>query len=467
MNSKAKLDKSIEDGIAMMMSKMAGNNLKEYDSSQLSKSQRAIVETDDKNVIVVAGAGSGKTRVLTERIKYLVESKGVDPSNIVAITFTNMAADEMRERLAKVKGIGDAFIGTIHAFANKIFANSGSEYQIFNDEKDNEFHKYLIENYCTDLTMTKYLKYKDMKVLVDQGRASESDLQELLLPSELYELKAIEGRADDGVDKHELMIEFPETVLTLMKKYNVISFNQLLEEATRYFNSLNSKIEYVLVDEFQDVGPLEYNFIKGLNAENSMYVGDDWQSIYSFKGSSVRIFKSLVRGKEFKTYYLAENYRSAKKIIEFANSIINQVDDKINKEVKIISDKEGSVVVDSKFRVNDYLKKIKSDGNYKDWFILTRNNKEIFEMCDRLSMLGIPYSSFKKSNMTLNEMRLEMSNNTVKVLTVHTSKGLESKNVLLVGNFPVRQPPYLKNPEERRVMYVGCTRSEENLIVLN
>lgn len=127
----------------------------------LDEQQNEAVHTRSNLALVVAGAGSGKTRVLTERVKFLI-SEGVQPSNIVAITFTNMAAEEMKERLASVEGIGDVFIGTIHSFANRVMKLQGNtNYRIYNDDIENDFHRELISKYCKSLTFERYLEYKD------------------------------------------------------------------------------------------------------------------------------------------------------------------------------------------------------------------------------------------------------------------------------------------------------------------
>ena len=149
----------------------------------LDQQQDLAVHARDNNVLVVAGAGSGKTRVLTERIKFLLE-EGVPPCNIVAITFTNMAAEEMKERLYDVEGIGDAFIGTIHSFANRVMKLSGENYRIYDDGIDNDFHRELITKYCKSLTFDRYLEYKDMKTQEMMGKITEKELNDFLIPSE-------------------------------------------------------------------------------------------------------------------------------------------------------------------------------------------------------------------------------------------------------------------------------------------
>ena len=181
-------------------------------------------------------------------------------------------------------------------------------------------------------------------------------------------------------------------------------------------------------------------------------------------GGNVSYFNKLTKSKNWKTYYLNNNYRCGSKIIDIANRIIAQADDIIPTSVVCMSGKEGSVIIDSKFKIDQYLKRL---DNYKDWFILVRTNKDIAKLEILLNALNIPYISFKKGEMTLEEMRKCMAENKVKLLTIHTSKGLESKNVLLYGNFPIKQKPYLRNNDEIKVQYVGMTRSMENLIILN
>ena len=107
------------------------------------------------------------------------------------------------------------------------------------------------------------------------------------------------------------------------------------------------------------------------------------------------------------------------------------------------------------------------EGHYKDWFILVRANKDIHEVSAHLLSMNIPFVSFKQGGSSHDDIQYQMNLDAVKVLTVHSAKGLENKHVILYGNFPVRQKSYLRNSDERKVMYVGCTRAEDTLIILN
>lgn len=120
-----------------------------------------------------------------------------------------------------------------------------------------------------------------------------------------------------------------------------------------------------------------------------------------------------------------------------------------------MSNKPGKVIIDSKQKIDKYLKEMK---DYKDWFVLVRTNKDLAQLELKLNDLEIPYISFRKGEISLDEMRKCMAEDKVKLLTIHTSKGLESPNVLMWGNFPIVQKPYLRNNDEIKVRYVGITR---------
>ena len=210
----------------------------------LDKAQQEIVDSKEHKIIVGAGAGSGKTRVLIERVKKLLLD-GVEPSNMVVITFTNMAAEELKERLIDVPGIGDCFVGTIHSFANKIFKNSNEVYKLYTEEIQDQFMTVLTNLYAKYITMDKYFIWKDIRRKIDLGILDESELQAVLLPSEIYEINVFMGDI-----KNE---EYPDTVPSLCKKHNVITFDELLKRTTEYFKSINGKVEYLFVDEFQDI----------------------------------------------------------------------------------------------------------------------------------------------------------------------------------------------------------------------
>ena len=240
----------------------------------LDKNQLEIVNSTESKIIVEASAGSGKTRTLIERVKKLLID-GIKAENIVVITFTNMAAEELKERLIDVPGIGDCFVGTIHSFANKIFKNSNQNYKIFTEEIQDQFMNVLISLYGKFLTMERYLEYKDFQKKVDLGLYEESNITTYFSSGERYEINVFLKNIPDN--------NYKENMASLCKKHNVITFDELLKRTTEYFKEINGKVEYLFVDEYQDIGPLEKNFFQALNADNYFYVGDEKQSLYAFK----------------------------------------------------------------------------------------------------------------------------------------------------------------------------------------
>lgn len=329
----------------------------------LDKQQEAVVKAKENKIVVIAASGAGKTTTLTERIRYI--SQFVDPQDIVAITFTNMAAEEMRERLS-----GDAngaFIGTIHSYANKLLSRAG---------------------YDTS-TALKNDKFDDL---------------------------------------FNMIMEHPQVI---------------------------EKVKYLLVDEFQDVARCQFDFFMKINPDNFFVVGDDYQNIYSWRDADVSLFKSLVDDPSYAVYKLENNYRSGSRIISFAKRQLGN-QELIFKNVyckrKItgyVSETDATYI-----EVCDFLR---GRADYKDWFILCRSNKEVDDTMYYLSKAGIPATTFKKSELTRAEMQRMLNEDNVKVLTIHSAKGLEATNVI-VWNF------YCKDDEDRRVAYVAATRAKDNLI---
>ena len=205
----------------------------------LDEKQLEIVNSNEPRIIVEAGGGSGKTRCLIERIKRLLND-GVEAQNIVAITFTNMAAEEMKERLIDVPGIGDCFIGTIHSFANKIFKNSNEDYKLFNEDIQDQFMNVLITLHAKFTKLEDYFQYKEYLKKVDNGLMEESDIQNLMPRKSLYEIKVFMNQIDDP--------NYPETMNTLCKKHNVITFDELLKKTAQYFKEINVNKENMVVD---------------------------------------------------------------------------------------------------------------------------------------------------------------------------------------------------------------------------
>ena len=240
----------------------------------LSKIQQEIVDSKAAKIIVDAGSGSGKTRVLTERVKRILQ-EGVNPKSVVVITFTNMAADELYTRLADVPKIKDCFIGTIHAYANKLLKKTGYNFEIFSEYYQTQFMTELIPKYANYCTVDDYVQFVKYERLVTAGKMPKSSIKDKFSSWKVYdELLGLLGRSSTRY--------FEQTVVSLCKANNILTFDELIKLATEYFESSNTNLEYLFVDELQDIGYLEYNFLMQLNATNYFVIGDDYQAIFGF-----------------------------------------------------------------------------------------------------------------------------------------------------------------------------------------
>ena len=289
------------------------------DLSRLNKQQREAVMHIDGPMLVLAGAGSGKTSVLTNRIAYLIEN-GVNPGNILAITFTNKAAKEMKERVLKLIGSeGNSIqISTFHSLGLRL----------------------LKENYSK-------LGYKSNFVILDSDdtlTVVKKIMKEMNLNPKFYNARDIRNKISSA--KNELMsvsefakLEFDQSIVQVFEKYskkllinNSVDFDDLLLLPIKLFKEYpdtlkyyQDKYKYVLIDEYQDTNEAQYIFSKMLcnNHKNIFVVGDNDQAIYAFRGAN---FKNILNFEkdyaDCKVIMLEENYRSTQNILDAANSVI-------------------------------------------------------------------------------------------------------------------------------------------------
>lgn len=288
----------------------------------LDPEQKKAVEQTEGPVLILAGAGSGKTRVLTYKIAYLIE-KGTKPENILAVTFTNKAANEMKERILKLVGQTPPYVGTFHAFCAKLLRIDGREIGIPSG--------YLIYDSDDSLSLVK-------RIMTDRGISVKN-----FKPSSI--LSAISGAKSELItpDDYEQFARgyFARTVSEVYREYqkmlfdiNACDFDDLLMQTVKLFEKSPQtlgkwagRFEYVLVDEYQDVNRSQYILTKMLASvhKNLTVVGDASQAIYSFRGAD---FRNILNFKsdflDVKVFNLEQNYRSTGNILEAANKIISQ-----------------------------------------------------------------------------------------------------------------------------------------------
>lgn len=374
---------------------------------QLNEPQALAVQTVEGPVMIIAGAGSGKTRVLTYRIAYLIE-KGVDPFNILALTFTNKAAKEMKERIAKVVGITEArnlYMGTFHSVFSKILRAEADKigYPANFTIYDSDDSKSLIKT----ITIEMGLDDKVYKPNMVQSRISSA--KNSLINSIAYKLNQDIQMDDLEARKPKIGAIFEKYTQRCFKA-SAMDFDDLLLKTFELFHKYpeilhkyQHRFKYVMVDEFQDTNFAQYSIIKQLSAlyQNICVVGDDAQSIYAFRGADITNILNFEKDyPELKTYKLEQNYRSTKNIVSAANSVIGKNKNQLEKlvwtsngagnKIQVIKattdNEEGNFVAQAIFnyRMNHQLAN-------RDFAILYRTNIQSRAMEEALRRLNIPY----------------------------------------------------------------------------
>lgn len=371
-----------------------------YDT--LNPPQREAVAQTEGPVLILAGAGSGKTRVLTHRIAYLMDEKGVNPWNILAITFTNKAAQEMRERVDKLVGFGSEsiWVSTFHSACVRILRrhidNLGydTNFTIY----DTDDQKSLMKDVCRKMNIDTKI-YKERSLLAQISHAKD----ELLTPDDM-EMKAA---GDYNMKKVASVYREYQAAL---RKNNALDFDDLIVKTVELFEKCGAVLEYyqerfkyIMVDEYQDTNTAQFKFISLLaqRYQNLCVVGDDDQSIYKFRGANIGNILGFEHVfPDARVIRLEQNYRSTRNILNAANQVIANNTERKAKTLWT-ENEEGSKVHFRQF-LNAYeeaeyvageIGKLKKNGlgNYRDCAILYRTNAQsrIFE--EKFIAANIPY----------------------------------------------------------------------------
>lgn len=293
----------------------------------LNPQQKLAVQAPDLPLLIIAGAGTGKTKTLTSRLSYLVNEKGVSPDKICAITFTNKAAEEMRNHISAVScksPIVGQFIGTFHSLGAKIlrsecqFVGRKSNFVIFDDYDSLR----LIKN------ILKKKKENDEK----QGAAFIMKKISQIKNDDPKLLEGIDGKGYSVKQMEEKILELFKIYEAELQKNNAFDFDDLIYKPVEIFKNnpqilqkYRKRYQYILVDEYQDLNNKQYEFIKLLAGDSNKIsvVGDDAQTIYSWRGSNINIFLNFEKDwPESKIVFLEQNYRSTSNIIEAASCLI-------------------------------------------------------------------------------------------------------------------------------------------------
>ena len=370
-----------------------------YDT--LNKPQKEAVFHTEGPLLILAGAGSGKTRVLTHRIAYLIEEKGVNPWNILAITFTNKAAEEMRQRVDSLVGIGaeSIWVSTFHSMCVRILRRYidrlgyDNRFTIY----DTDDQKTLMKEVCrkTDID-TKRFKERMLLSVISSAK------NEMILPEE-FELNA-------GGDFVQLKIaKVYKEYEAQMRANNALDFDdllvktvQLLETQPDVRENYQERFRYIMVDEYQDTNTVQFRLVSLLAVKymNLCVVGDDDQSIYKFRGANIR--NILDFEKEFsdaKVIKLEQNYRSVGNVLEVANSVIRN--NKGRKEKTLWTDNEKGEKIrlrqfdtaydEAQFIAEDIKDETAQGANYSDHAVLYRTNAQSRLLEEKFVAMNIPY----------------------------------------------------------------------------
>lgn len=480
------------------------NNFEIYSEflEKYNTEQKLAIVDENKRILCVAGAGSGKTTVLTGKIDYLVNKKGVNPSKILAITFTRKAASELKERLSSIRGLNVATFnsfceGLLKIYEHLIYDRPHSilsykqKIKLLKDSisKLNINLREVSRRYFPVSYLTKYneyelinMIYEDIFSIIDHLKNESQGAKDLLHKEN--------GLKSD--DKYVLRI-FHDVIQEFTKKMSYIGlrdFNdqvlhvcKALEENTSFRTMLSNMYDYILIDEYQDINKIQNTLINLiLRPESNLFVvGDPRQSIFSFRGSNVDYILNFHNAyPDSSIIVLKDNYRSPKNIVHLANESIKELN--IVPQTGIKDQTEdiyliecGSEDEESLF-ISKHVKRLIETGvSPKEIFVIARTNSQLNLLEEYVKDEGISY--IKKSIEEKN-MNMLAGSNEVTLSTIHAIKGLEADVVFFMGVVSSVLPSRSKdnelirviknnftsnNLEEKRLFYVGLTRAKKML----
>ena len=365
----------------------------------LNKEQKEAVTYDGSSLLVLAGAGSGKTKVLTYRAAWLIETQKANPENILLLTFTNKAAGEMRQRIAFLTKNKPAFAGTFHSFCAKLLRIDGTyigvprDFVIYDEEDSKDLIK--------EITESRNLSPDFYKPKIILGEISELK-NNLITPDDYFQIAHGEWQENIGL--------IYQTYQKKLKKAGALDFDDLLvyalnllKENQKIKEKWQEKLKFVLVDEWQDTNKVQYLLTKNLVEihKNITAVGDASQSIYSWRGADFRNINYLIRDfPQIKVINLEQNYRSTQNILDAANSIIaknsshpilrlwteNQKGEKITLYFASSGKDEANFVAE---KVKELLEK--KENKKKDIAVLYRTNAQSRTIEEAFLNQGIAY----------------------------------------------------------------------------
>ena len=371
---------------------------------ELNEEQRKAAEKIDGPVLILAGAGSGKTRTVTYRIAHMIKEEGISPLNIMALTFTNKAAKEMKERAEALIGpdANNLVVSTFHSFSVRLLKTYsdrigyGRNFNIY----DVDDQKTIINKIKKDMN----IKNDDISPAKTAGRISK-------LKEQGIGIEELEEQIDTRIPANRIFRDIYQKYDETLKANNAMDFSDLLLNAKKLLDDpyvlerVQDRYRYIVVDEYQDTNDIQYEIISKIaeKYKNICGVGDEDQSIYAFRGANINNILNFER--DYKNAFVAkleQNYRSTKTILDTANELIKN--NKSSKGKKLWTNGEkgekikvfnaSTVYDEAEFIVNEIKAKARDGKLYKDMTILYRTNSQSRVLEEKLLAANIPYKIY-------------------------------------------------------------------------
>ena len=462
--------------------------------SPYNDAQKKAIISNNKHVLCIAGAGSGKTTVLTKRIEFLVKYKSINPDKILAITFTRKAKQEMMKRLLAIGGLESVSVETFNSFCEGILRRHGNLIYGRPVRVISYRDKIVIINRALNKLNTEMRRALDIYFTQGQRRGKTDEQLANIFMSDCFFIRdyfkfknmPIEKASFDAeperIKSLDLIIGISRFIEEYMHKEGLRDFADQLIDALSFFESHNNLIpsfSHVLIDEYQDVNSTQIKLVDLISPVNIFAVGDPRQSIYGWRGSDIRhILNFEEKYPDCDIITLTKNYRSTSHIVELINDSIKSMN-LTDLEAAVKGEKEIRLLkFDSEQAEFEFVMQctLNSKLPRNEIFVLARTNRQLNELSELMKVRGINHI------VRSDELRVSKSilptTEEVTLATVHAIKGLEAHMVFVVGctgiNFPckgsehpiiemVKVEEYDKEEEERRLFYVAMSRAKHSL----
>lgn len=459
--------------------------------------QKKAIISDNSNILCIAGAGSGKTTVLTKRIEFLTKFRGFKQNKILAITFTRKAKKEMQHRLNE-NGILNVEIETFNSFCEKLLKRYGED-KLYKKEVEVAAYKdkIAVVNHSMKKLGIRFDMFYDDYFTKKQIREKSPDELFFIFVNDIFSvidyyknymtpMKHFYERETNSTKKRiaKIVHDIAKESEKELKKRALRDFSDQINDTIQLFEmnpQLIPKYEHVLVDEFQDVNYVQYKMLKMLNAPNTFAVGDPRQAIYGWRGSEIKYILNFQKDfKDTQVIQLKRNYRSTKQIVDFSNQCIKNmglVDLLASNEKEkdcIYLVEQSSEILEKRF----VLEAIKNSTNPRnEIFVLARTNRILENFAEFFAQQGIKYTIKSEEEYKNGEPKEDE----IVLATVHSIKGMEAKEVYVISansiSFPNKvqdnfvlalmkeDDDYDKDAEELRLFYVAISRAKEKLVI--